>query len=1181
MMQITQNVEMKELPKDASLARTVTPELNGEEVEDFETSSPSQNTQTGKQNGLKRTTSVDQQDKELVNGQGHDSNDIPFVLSASSDQERNAGTDLDDLLDKISSIVDRSPKDSNVHIEGDNENDHIEQDKIESVGAEDEQSRKSTATEEIMEEEPEKKLLAESTGDENLNANEELREATDIAVKSPVTTEETIEKPGVEKSPDHEQLNAQQMEETINGSEDNSHDAGIDDEDKPNGNSVNDKHTEEADVTIIDLDSSDEGVADEVEKLSKNKNKTNNELDSIQEEDKEAQDEKDVQGKIDKSVDEADENKGENDLSNENVKEKEDNVKGNDEELKSNGLLKTDKATSIEESKEKEQKEDQEKPQAAEDDDDDVIFFELYDKDKEKEAETKIEEKTETKPDEPVEKKIDPTTDKKNDEIVLVSEDEDEEEPQSKKKEENTEKDDTRRTDKDFQADNSDNACDQFDKLKPQAKPKPLVNDNHIENNSNSSNLLRPAEDIELPPIKRKRLSNEDEMVDATKSETATTESDKLPIVKRSHSLVENSPSDIKKEQTPIKKLKTDDSDSNSSNDGTLQIDLDAKEEPEEIRTECKDDPEKVQLKLDTIYKPIRMDFVKSFRKSFDKMTRQDLEDLVLQKVVEGMLVKSEFADMRRQLDKYESTLANYRRKIAEVSKQFVDLETVHKRVLKDLETKNSQFTVPVRITRAVGLQVGMSMKAMKSDGGQTSSSQSNAAGSNSSLPSSSLSKASTSPLRSPLRGVQSGRSPHQQSALQHHPHQQQQQHSRPSPMSSPSNSSTSSSFVKTMQPAASGSTPPVRRGCMQKVTPQRPGPGHHITQATTSPPTGINRPPQVGRPSLGVHVSKHTGGASTGSTAAAAAAAAAAMRARNAGAPYSNMAQKQQQQAQQYPSSRPGPGPQASPNKSLGKMPSKVRAIPTVSVPISSAAAGGSQPNLAPAKPKDKSVIDLTDEDEAAAAAAAVQSRLNQSASVPMKRPGPASATGGTNRASSSGAGNVVRVSPMPGPTCRTNVVSRSSGGAQRNSIGSNVTMQIRSENTPPSASRLRYSHPAPLPSSPAQPFNPAWKLPPSRPVIRINLHDSGIVISWTLEDTSNRFSDCVTYQIYAYQETIHEPSTDSWRHVGDVKAMLLPMAVTLNQFQENQRYYFAVRGVDDHQRFGPFSLPKTWTQS
>jgi hypothetical protein len=67
------------------------------------------------------------------------------------------------------------------------------------------------------------------------------------------------------------------------------------------------------------------------------------------------------------------------------------------------------------------------------------------------------------------------------------------------------------------------------------------------------------------------------------------------------------------------------------------------------------------------------------------------------------------------------------------------------------------------------------------------------------------------------------------------------------------------------------------------------------------------------------------------------------------------------------------------------------------------------------------------------------------------------------------------------------------------------------------------------------------------------------------------------VMYQIFAYQEGSAPPNTNLWKKVGDVKALPLPMACTLTQFQKGHKYHFAVRAQDEHRRVGDFCEPHT----
>ncbi|XP_043273149.1 activating transcription factor 7-interacting protein 1 isoform X4 [Venturia canescens] len=136
---------------------------------------------------------------------------------------------------------------------------------------------------------------------------------------------------------------------------------------------------------------------------------------------------------------------------------------------------------------------------------------------------------------------------------------------------------------------------------------------------------------------------------------------------------------------------------------------------------------------------------------------------------------------------------------------------------------------------------------------------------------------------------------------------------------------------------------------------------------------------------------------------------------------------------------------------------------------------------------------------------------------------------------------------------------------------INNSTVRVIPATGAPP----LIFKHPAALPESSNSISSPSWKLPPPAPSLKISKVPNGIVLSWNMA-LSDKYAEIASYQLYAYQEISGiAPSSSLWKKVGDVRALPLPMACTLTQFSEGNNYYFAVRAVDKHSRLGQYSQP------
>lgn len=93
----------------------------------------------------------------------------------------------------------------------------------------------------------------------------------------------------------------------------------------------------------------------------------------------------------------------------------------------------------------------------------------------------------------------------------------------------------------------------------------------------------------------------------------------------------------------------------------------------------------------------------------------------------------------------------------------------------------------------------------------------------------------------------------------------------------------------------------------------------------------------------------------------------------------------------------------------------------------------------------------------------------------------------------------------------------------------------------------------------------------PPQKPELRLAQvqNPKGIALSWNITHADPSCAPAQVYCLYVHQENTNN-SKKLWKKIGEIKALPLPMACTLTQF-DDATYSFVLRAKDACGRFGP----------
>ncbi|EFB25177.1 hypothetical protein PANDA_011690, partial [Ailuropoda melanoleuca] len=112
----------------------------------------------------------------------------------------------------------------------------------------------------------------------------------------------------------------------------------------------------------------------------------------------------------------------------------------------------------------------------------------------------------------------------------------------------------------------------------------------------------------------------------------------------------------------------------------------------------------------------------------------------------------------------------------------------------------------------------------------------------------------------------------------------------------------------------------------------------------------------------------------------------------------------------------------------------------------------------------------------------------------------------------------------------------------------------------------------PEPLPLLPELVDKIRDTLPPQKPELKVKrvLRPRGIALTWNITKINPKCAPVESYHLFLCHESPNNKLT--WKKIGEIKALPLPMACTLSQFLASNKYYFTVQSKDIFGRYGPF---------